>query len=946
MTVTNPAKPSLAEAQKAAKILFAPGQVVELRALGGRYTVSGYYDDHDKLAVDTVRLAENPQFHGVYWTLQVPNPALLARSPNQFRDRVRETTSDADVEAFRWVLIDLDPDRPAKISATDDEKKAAYEVAASIIKYCREELRHDPVFADSGNGYHVLVRVDLPASDAKLIERVLAALDVRFSTSSVKVDRKVFNPSRISKAYGTVARKGESVADRPHRAASIISAPPVITPLDRAALEKIIAANPSASERKKKDGTEIDPTSAPRAHRTMTLARLARLRAGSRDKLLHADQGEGNDLLNQAAFLDGMAAEALGLTFEQVEAELLHIVCEKWPHPHPRSDAKATIKSGWKKGLKQPITIGFGEKVFGDDRQALLAECAQKYCRDHAPEGPEDVDIRDEGMLFCDLISVNTRRCVPPLRWSELRKLSIQLFEQFTDRKVVVYPGMFEDANQNETDTGYGKHFIRDHGYFVRYNKETSEWLVYSKGVWRVAHDDVEVGRYFKEQFIARENEAALNLHSLHREVQEIKAKILADKNCALSMLEESTLELYNQAVEDVKAAQHGQESRNINSALEQARTEVGIDCTNDDLDADPLLFNCLNAAIDLRSSESIGKRIHRLCTKQSKVIAGDEGCPRFEQILARSLPDEPTREYLQDFFGLCLSGLMVPDILIFLGDGANGKSLIRNIISGVLGDYHAKASMSTFLVSKNVNPGGARTDLAGFRGKRLITASEANRKVMLDMELLKDWTGNEDINARDLWQKGKHAQFQPEGKILLLMNHPPRVIDQSEGTWRRLKYARFDVIIPPEERNDKLAQEVLETEGSGVLNWMLTGWERVRARLDAGAPGLITPEKISRDTSEYKEKESVISRFFEEELEAREGYKTRSADIYNCYASWCKRNNEFQESSTELTLSLQRYCSDRGIKLESRIKVSGARGFSGLKLKEPFGSYSGLQDQ
>jgi hypothetical protein len=237
----NSVKPSLAEAQKAAKILFAPGQVVELRALGGRYTTSGYYDDHERLVLDTVRLAENPQFHGIYWTLQSPNPALLARSPNQFRDRVRETTSDADVKSFRWLLIDLDPDRPSKISATAEEKKAAYDIAALVIKYFRA-LGHDPVFADSGNGYHVLVRIDLPASDANLVERVLEALDLRFSTSSVKVDRKVFNPSRISKAYGTISRKGANVTDRPHRASSIIYAPnSASAPLDRSVLEKIAA---------------------------------------------------------------------------------------------------------------------------------------------------------------------------------------------------------------------------------------------------------------------------------------------------------------------------------------------------------------------------------------------------------------------------------------------------------------------------------------------------------------------------------------------------------------------------------------------------------------------------------------------------------------------------------------------------------------------------------
>jgi len=64
-----------------------------------------------------------------------------------------------------------------------------------------------------------------------------------------------------------------------------------------------------------------------------------------------------------------------------------------------------------------------------------------------------------------------------------------------------------------------------------------------------------------------------------------------------------------------------------------------------------------------------------------------------FEKILAKSLPDESVREYMQDFFGLCLSGIMTPDIPILLGPGANGKSLLISIIAGILGSYYAQVS-------------------------------------------------------------------------------------------------------------------------------------------------------------------------------------------------------------------------------------------------------------
>jgi hypothetical protein len=46
---------------------------------------------------------------------------------------------------------------------------------------------------------------------------VLKALAAKFDTSAVKIDQKVFNASRITKAYGTMTCKGDGMPERPHR---------------------------------------------------------------------------------------------------------------------------------------------------------------------------------------------------------------------------------------------------------------------------------------------------------------------------------------------------------------------------------------------------------------------------------------------------------------------------------------------------------------------------------------------------------------------------------------------------------------------------------------------------------------------------------------------------------------------------------------------------------
>ena len=84
-------------------------------------TVSGYYDDYEKLAKDV------GQFDGkgsIYVTINPCKPELLARADNRLQYSADITTSDDDILCDLWFPIDVDPIRPAKISSTHDELQA------------------------------------------------------------------------------------------------------------------------------------------------------------------------------------------------------------------------------------------------------------------------------------------------------------------------------------------------------------------------------------------------------------------------------------------------------------------------------------------------------------------------------------------------------------------------------------------------------------------------------------------------------------------------------------------------------------------------------------------------------------------------------------------------------------------------------------------------------
>jgi hypothetical protein len=214
------------EINRALEVLFEADAVVELRAFKGRETISGYFDDHAALARDAEKFDERG--YAIYVTLNEVDPALLARAANRVRKVYKEpTTSDSDIVCRRWLALDFDPVRPSGVSATDAEKKAARQRALEVREFLRGFGWTEPVVGDSGNGYHLLYRIDLPndRESLELVKGILEALAFKFSDKVVEVDVTTCNAARIWKLYGTTARKGDDAGNRPHRRSRLLKVP-------------------------------------------------------------------------------------------------------------------------------------------------------------------------------------------------------------------------------------------------------------------------------------------------------------------------------------------------------------------------------------------------------------------------------------------------------------------------------------------------------------------------------------------------------------------------------------------------------------------------------------------------------------------------------------------------------------------------------------------------
>ncbi|MGZ4926350.1 MAG: DNA primase family protein, partial [Halobacteriota archaeon] len=247
------------EITKTLSTLFSDGDVIELRILSNGRVGSGYYTDRQALIDEVIRLeARKNANYQYYITLNELMPDVQhRRSGLKWGAEAHPTTTDADVIRRRWLLLDFDPERATGISATDEEKARAYAAMKLVRTWLAEHGFGAPIVADSGNGYHLLYLINIPADPAtrdtennRIIKQLLQAAADACNVEGVAIDLKVFNASRITKLYGTIARKGEHSKERPHRPSRLLAVPATLETVSVDLIKSVAHADSEGSLRK------------------------------------------------------------------------------------------------------------------------------------------------------------------------------------------------------------------------------------------------------------------------------------------------------------------------------------------------------------------------------------------------------------------------------------------------------------------------------------------------------------------------------------------------------------------------------------------------------------------------------------------------------------------------------------------------------------------------
>jgi putative DNA primase/helicase len=415
-------------------------------------------------------------------------------------------------------------------------------------------------------------------------------------------------------------------------------------------------------------------------------------------------------------------------------------------------------------------------------------------------------------------------------------------------------PTEVDDFLYHHTDTGNAEHLVSAYGDQIRYLQEKSEWRVWDAKRWSLDYRG-----------------------TLHRMAKDIARGLYARAGRLND--EEARKAGIRWALQS-----EGRDRRN--AMIELAGKEASVRSRLCDYDADPWLFNVQNGTIDLRTQTLREHSPSDMITKISPVIFDPPAaCPLWDSFLGEIMEgDRAMIDFLARAAGYSLSGDTSIQAMFFLfGEGANGKSVMVEVLRHIIGEYSSSTAFDTFVVQKHES--GVRTDLADLVGARFVTASESTDGHRLNEALIKSLTGGEPIKTRFLYQNP--FEYKPQYKIWMSSNYKPGIRGLDWGIWRRVKLIPFEKIIPENRRDSALALK-LKAEAPGILNWMLRGLA------DYLKNGMAYPVKVSAATQQYRNSQDIIGQFIDALCVVDDCATARMSDLYAEYKKWAEAGREY----------------------------------------------------
>jgi len=273
--------------------------------------------------------------------------------------------------------------------------------------------------------------------------------------------------------------------------------------------------------------------------------------------------------------------------------------------------------------------------------------------------------------------------------------------------------------------------------------------------------------------------------------------------------------------------------------------------------------------------------------------------CPNWLKYMKEWLPDELTRDLLQEFMGSCLLPEPAPEerFIILTGSGSNGKTMFLKGMQKIFKEY--SISLTPQKLSERFGPSSLYGKLVN-----ICSEIEGDGGYLKNTAQLKAIVSGEPLTAE---YKGKDAfQFEPVANLIFSCNTVPKTKDKTAGWYRRQLIIPFDNTFQANSVIGYEMEQNMITELPGIFNWLIEGLRRVKIR-----GRFIVSDDLKKVQTDFKAINDPIEGFIADclipittEALQEEHHCKRSdlgisttiiLELYNC---WCKYSYGDRDSS------------------------------------------------
>lgn len=319
--------------------------------------------------------------------------------------------------------------------------------------------------------------------------------------------------------------------------------------------------------------------------------------------------------------------------------------------------------------------------------------------------------------------------------------------------------------------------------------------------------------------------------------------------------------------------------SNYIKETIDQVRGTNYVDF--EDVGPNPYKITVMNGVLDLTDPQNVTfSPIHNsqdFSRSMLPILYNPEAtCPLFLKFLSEILDPEDILK-IQEWIGYhLLKNYIYRKIMMFIGDGHNGKTTLQNVMIIFLGRKNV-SDVSLYNISSR------RFRLHELRRKLANISPDLSSDELTRTGPLKQLSGNDPINADIKFFDA--VTFYSHAKLTFMCNTMPKSKDRTIAYFGRWLVIKFLKVFIGKNDNKNLINEITTPEElSGILNWTIKGLQRLTKN------GTFTNSKTIGEMREILEElEDPITSFIRNALTKNNESKILIEDMYQAHKVYCK---------------------------------------------------------